>query len=159
MKNTLFLILFILILILIQLPFLSVVLPLIIVPNLIIALSFSFALYEKEELAYRAGLIGGVLFDLLTFNIVGETSLIITVCLFLFSLYRRYVSKSLVSGFLGVLFANSVYLWFAEYGSSLNLRFYLVNGLVVFVLALVFRQVLNWLTFSFKSNFYSAKHK
>lgn len=158
MRNIVILIFLNTTIILVQNSFLSVLLPPTYVPNLLLALSFTFTLYDKDTVAYMSALIGGMLFDLLTFNIVGETSLIFVASLFLFSQYRRYFSKTVFSSLLGVLISNSLYLWLIGYFASPKVSMFLINGLLTFGTIYLFRLVIRWFLLSFRNGQYLVKN-
>lgn len=115
--------------------------------NLIFAFAYAFLASNKIKEALISILIGGLILDLLGFSIVGFTSLILTVLLYLAIFIRKYVFKSWV--------LQVVLVVLADYGYRLILKYPRVEITFDLFLGTVFT-VLFTLLFYFllKSNFY-----
>ncbi|MBI2414240.1 hypothetical protein HYV31_00135 [candidate division WWE3 bacterium] len=157
MKNILILVFINLMLVLFQDSFLANLLTFDFVPTLLLALSFGFILSDKEDLSYKSAFIGGLLSDFLDFRIVGESSLILVVCLFLFSLFRRYVSKNIISNFVGVFVVNSIFLFLTASVSSISIYNYITNGILTFLTSVIFYFFIQSLTASSMKNVYTVQ--
>lgn len=105
-----FAILFInLLLVLLQLSFFGELFGVGFLPNLVLALAISLVLNDSNDMALLSGFLGGLLLDLLGFNIVGVSSLSITVLSGILILIRRSVSKSWIVNIAYVIFAALIY--------------------------------------------------
>lgn len=79
------------------------------VPNLILILAFSLMYKDLNELSLMSAFVGGLILDLLGFNIIGLSSLAMVGSLYLFSIIRRHVSKSWFTNLLVFSAALTVY--------------------------------------------------
>ena len=109
MKKALLLLFINLILVLLQISFFGELLPSVYVPNLILSFSFAILFADLSDASYMSAFIGGLMLDLLTFGIIGVSSLTFVGFLFLFSFVRRYVSKNVLTNSLGVVVLQSIY--------------------------------------------------
>jgi len=72
-------------------------------PNIVFALGFAFLFSNKQKYALRTALVSGVLLDLLSFNVVGTTSLFM-----IFSFYAsKFIQEKFFKG-IGVLVFLSI---------------------------------------------------
>lgn len=106
-------------------------------PNLILALAFSLFFLGMYERAYFSALFGGLLLDLMSFNTVGLSSLILIFCLISSYLVKKYIFKGWVMQVLSLLITYFIYQGLVE---SLDIKmlfgafFTLVFGLLFYLI-------------------------
>ena len=110
MKKILYLIFINMILVLVQNSFFSELLDVTFNPNLVLAFGFAFLFSNQEEDGSFSLLIGGPFLDLLSFNMLGVSSLTFLVLYELSILIRKYVSKGFVIQLLLVFISSIVYI-------------------------------------------------
>ncbi|HSX39208.1 MAG TPA: hypothetical protein VLI92_01310 [Candidatus Saccharimonadales bacterium] len=91
-------------------------------PNLVMAFGFAFLLMNDEEVGLSSLLIGGLVYDLLTFVTVGFSSFLFLILFELCVIATHYFSKSLPFKFLLLFISATIYTFFAvsnSFGSAL----------------------------------------
>lgn len=142
MRRALLLITVNIVLVLFQMSFFGELFDPIFVPNLIFAFAFALLFNDLSESSYMSAFIGGLVFDLLTFGIIGMTSLTFVGFLFLFSFVRRYVSKNTVTGGIGVILLQFIYTWFILGFRMVGIPKLLLSGFVTLVTVYLFQFIL-----------------
>jgi len=131
-----------LILVLLQVSFFGELVAPIFVPNLVFGFAFAIMFIDLSETSYMSAFFGGILLDLLTFGIIGVSSLTFVGFLFLFSFVRRYISKSVYSSSLGVVVTQFLYVWFVLGFETVGFGKILTNSFITLAVALLFQVVL-----------------
>ena len=98
-----------LVLVLLQLSFFGELFSGSFVPNLVLALAFALAFSELADFGKMSALAGGLLLDLLGFNIIGFSPTVIISCLIIYDLIRRNVSKNVILSSFVVIISSLVY--------------------------------------------------
>jgi len=142
MKKALLLLFINLILVLLQISFFGELLPSVYVPNLILSFSFAILFADLSDASYMSAFIGGLMLDLLTFGIIGVSSLTFVGFLFLFSFVRRYVSKNVLTNSLGVVVLQSIYVWFILGFKAIGISKLLISGVVTLLAVFMFQFIL-----------------
>lgn len=117
---------------LIQTSFFSNLVGSVFVPNIVFIFAFSLMFWDLKKLSLMSAFVGGLFLDLLGFNIVGLSSLIMVGSLNLFFIVRRHFSKGWVVNLL--FFSLSLVLYDYILGNLVNIGLKEYTG---FILAMV----------------------
>jgi len=79
------------------------------VPNLVLAFSFALVFSNLGNTGKMSAFLGGLFLDLLGFNIVGFSPVIIVGCMIMYDFVRRNISKGILINALAVVFSTLVY--------------------------------------------------
>lgn len=109
-------------------------------PNLFVAFGLALALLNYEEDSLLSGVIGGVLYDLLTLSTIGFSSFVLSLLLVFLFYVKQHVFKSLYLSFILGFFLLIAYLF-------ITTGFNTVFGLIVSsgVSSFVFTYICYWL--------------
>ena len=98
-----------LVLVLLQLSFFGELFEGAFTPNLVLAFGFALTFGSLANSAKVSVLIGGLLLDLLGFNLVGHSSTVIIACMIMYDFIRRNVSKNVLLSAAAVFLSSLVY--------------------------------------------------
>jgi rod shape-determining protein MreD len=110
MKKTLILLLINLILVLIQMAFLTELFNKTVVPNLILVLGVYFLLKGDLVTGLKSVFIGGILIDALNYTHMGTSALILVAGLYLMSFIRKTIFKGFLSDSVIIILISYIYM-------------------------------------------------
>jgi rod shape-determining protein MreD len=124
-------------------------------PNLVIALGFSLVLVDEDDLALFSVLIGGLFLDLLSTGIIGLSSLVLVLLLYMAIQARKTIYRGVFTQLIFVVITAIIYKILANYPPIVYERTLFYSGIYTSVLVLFLRQIL----LKFKKRYLSSEFR
>lgn len=105
-------------------------------PNLIMAFAFAVVFTLKGEYKYLSGFIGGLFFDLLTFNIIGLTSVILILTMIMSYIIKKFFISRTYMNIVLVFISSIIFDFIIVSGTLFNVEL-LVRALLTSIVSII----------------------